>query len=97
MDSRFLKFWGQFLLQAAEGRKRFEDLNRWMSSGFSGPDDLTELFKDAYGLKQGCSSADEQSEAWKRSAAKFQEALSDYLSLDRDSDFIGGRSCRRAH
>jgi len=52
LDSKFLRFWGHFLLQAAEGQKRFEDLPRWMTAGLSGSDDLAEMFEEAYGLKR---------------------------------------------
>lgn len=81
MDRQFLKFWGNFLLQAAENQKRLEDLTRWMTGGFSGADDLNELFRSAYGLKPSSASGSIRTEAWEQAAAQFQKAFSEYLAL----------------
>lgn len=81
MDSRFLKFWGNFLLQAAEGQKRLDDLTRWMTAGFSGAEDLTEMFREAYGLQKSPLAGSANAEAWETAEARFRKALSDYLDL----------------
>jgi uncharacterized coiled-coil protein SlyX len=81
MDKHFLKFWGNFLLQAAEGQKRSEDLARWMAAGFSGAEDLTRMFQKAYGLKPECDAASLHPEAWEKAAARFQKAFSEFLEL----------------
>ncbi len=81
MDRQFLKFWGNFLLQAAEGQKRFDDLTRWMTAGFSGADDLAEMFREAYGLKKTPAPGSPPADAWDKSTARFQQALADYLAL----------------
>jgi predicted ribosome quality control (RQC) complex YloA/Tae2 family protein len=81
LDSKFLRFWGNFLLQAAEGQKRFEDLTRWMTAGLSGSDDLTEMFKEAYGLKRKPGSDATPSETWEKAAEQFRQAFADYLDL----------------
>jgi hypothetical protein len=81
MDPNFLKFWGNFLLQAAEGQKRLEELARWMTAGFSGADDLTEMFREAYGLTKSPLTGNDYTRAWEKSAEQFQKALSEYLDL----------------
>ncbi|MGD8367740.1 MAG: hypothetical protein PVG78_08860 [Desulfobacterales bacterium] len=81
MDSQFLKFWGNFLLQAAEGQKRLDDLTRWMTAGFSGSEELTDLFREAYGLKKSSPTANASMEEWGKAAARFQKAFADYLAL----------------
>jgi hypothetical protein len=81
MDPKFLKFWGNFLLQAAEGQQRLEELARWMTAGFSGADDLTEMFREAYGLPKSPLAGNAYTKAWEKSAEQFQKALSEYLDL----------------
>ena len=81
MDRHFLKFWGNFLLQAAEGQKRVEDLSRWMNSGFSLPGDLTEMFTEAYGLKPKPASGSKLPRDWEKASEQFQQAFSEYLDL----------------
>jgi len=50
MDRQFLEFWGNFLLNAANGQKQLEDMTHWMKKGFSGFDELTDMFQRFYGL-----------------------------------------------
>ncbi len=73
MDSPFLKFWGEFMLQAAEGQRQLEDLVKWMRSGYSPSVDLAALFGKCYGLTPGSGSADV--DRWQKATADFSEAL----------------------
>ena len=52
-----------------------------MKGGFSGAGDLTEMFKEAYGLTQTPSSGSGHTEAWQKASAQFQKAFSEYLDL----------------
>ena len=89
MDAPFLKFWKDFLAQAAGGTHRWADLTRWMAGGFSGAPDLTALFRSAYGLTPPGSDDPWRTEAWNEAAARFQTSWGEFLeafqfvSLDR--------------
>lgn len=62
LDSKFLKFWGQFLLDAAEGQDRFEQLSAWMEKGVTGMNEITDMIRRFYGLaakaSPGCPTGD---------------------------------------
>jgi hypothetical protein len=73
MDGPFLKFWGEFMLQAAEGQRKLEDLFNWMQSGYSPSVDLAALFSKCYGLTPGPGSAD--LDRWQKATADFSETL----------------------
>ena len=78
MDRHFLKFWGQLLLEAAEGQRRMEDLSRWIQSGFAPSQAPADLFRQSYGLPPGASAG---SELWQKALADFQSALNAYAPL----------------
>ena len=78
MDSQFLKFWGNFLLQTAEGTRQMEDWVRWMNAGNPATGDLARMLRSFYGL----SAQDPLSpENWDKATARFQTAWSDFLRL----------------
>jgi hypothetical protein len=79
MDGPFLKFWGEFLLQAAEGQRKMEDLTQWMRSGYPPTVDLAALFGKCYGLTPAASTAD--SDRWQQATEAFSEALQAYAPL----------------
>lgn len=72
MDRHFLKFWGQLLLEAAEGQRRLEDLSRWIQSGFAASGGPADLFRQSYGLPPGASTA---GDLWQKALEDFQAAL----------------------
>ena len=78
MDKNFLEFWGNFLLNAAEGQKQLEEFAKWMQQGFSGFENLSEMFRKYYGLDaKSFDDASTREKAW----ADFQKSFKDYLSL----------------
>ena len=79
MSGSFLKFWGEFLLQAAEGQRQVEEINRWMQSGFPSSGELADLFRRCYGLSTGSSSG--KGDHWQEATADFREALEAYAPL----------------
>ena len=81
MDSQFLKFWGNYLLAAATGQRQLEDLNQWISQGFSGFEELTAMFRKYYGLEAPAPQGDDASDAWQRAAAEFSDSFNAYLKL----------------
>jgi len=82
VDSKFLEFWGNYLLAAAKGQKQLEDLNEWMRQGFSGFEELTTMFKKFYGFEQPPRKEDSGStQAWQNAAADFRDSLNAYFNL----------------
>ena len=79
MSGSFLKFWGEFLLQAAEGQRQIEEINRWMQSGFPSSGELADLFRRCYGLSTGSPSG--KGDHWQEATADFREALEAYAPL----------------
>ena len=79
MNGPFLKFWGEFLLQAADGQRQVEELTQWMQSGFSPFVDLAALFRKCYGLAPEASkTADDH---WQKVTSDFRETLEAYAPL----------------
>jgi hypothetical protein len=78
MDHHFLKFWGQLLLEAAEGQRRLEDLSRWIQSGFAAAGAPADLFRQSYGLPPGVSTG---SDLWQNALKDFQKTLKTYAPL----------------
>ena len=81
MDSQFLEFWGQYLLAAAKGQKQLEDLNQWISQGFSGFEELTVMFKQFYGLEHSPQKNSDSAKAWENAVAGFHDSFNAYLDL----------------
>ena len=79
MDHQFFKFWGEFLLQAADGQRQLEDLTRWISGGFSPSGELADLFRKCYGLP--AFSPPDSANAWQKATADFHKAFKDYAPL----------------
>jgi len=81
MDSQFLEFWGNYLLAAARGQKQLEDLNQWISQGFSGFEELTAMFKKYYGLERPRNETSDSTKMWQDAAAEFRNSFKAYLNL----------------
>lgn len=81
MDRQFLEFWGNFLLSVARGQRQMEDLERWLQRDSGGFDDLTALFRKAYGLEESGSDnqVPEATGAWKQSEEAFRATFQEYL------------------
>ena len=79
MDHHFFKFWGELLLQTADGQRQLEALSRWIQSGFSPSGELAALFRKSYGLPPLAphNSGDE----WQKATADFHKALKAYAPL----------------
>jgi hypothetical protein len=80
MDRHFLEFWGNFLINAAKGQQQFDELTQWMQQGFKGFEELTALFRKAYGLEKP-ESTPEYQQTWHKATREFRESLNTYLSL----------------
>lgn len=81
MDANFLEFWGNLLVSTARGQKQLDDMMRWVHQGFPRADDLTNLFRKAYGLNQFPQAPSGQEELWKESLDTFHQSYREYLKL----------------
>jgi hypothetical protein len=82
MDRHFLEFWGNFLINAAKGQQQFDELSQWMHQGFKGFEDLTAMFRKAYGLEKLESAPEaEYQQTWHKATREFRESLNAYFSL----------------
>ncbi|MGD8540955.1 MAG: hypothetical protein PVI27_13480 [Desulfobacteraceae bacterium] len=82
MDRHFLEFWGNFLINAAKGQQQFDELTQWMHQGFKGFEDLTVMFRKAYGLEKPESTPEpEYQQNWHKATREFRESLNAYFSL----------------
>ena len=79
MDHHFFKFWGELLLQTADGQRQLEELSRWIQSGFSPSNELAALFRKSYGLPPLAS--ENSGDEWQKATADFHKALKAYAPL----------------
>lgn len=81
MDKNFLEFWGNYLLSVARGQQNLEDMAKWYQQGFRGFEDLTEMFRNAYGLNQEKESSPDYFEAWLKAQENFRESFGEFVAL----------------
>ena len=81
MDRQFLEFLGNFLLNSAKGQKQLEDMTRWISSGFSGFDELTNMFRKFYGMEGLPPTSPDYAKAWEKASENFKKSYHDWLKL----------------
>jgi len=81
MDKHFLEFWGNFLLNAAQGQKQLENMAAWTQQGFKGFGDMTALFQKIYGLDHIADGTPACLKTWKKAEEDFKQSFDVYLSL----------------
>jgi hypothetical protein len=93
MDTKFLEFWGNLLINAAQNQKQADSFFRWTSTGkpsFSefasgknipGFPEMTEMFQKLYGLDKLTSFGEERQKMTQQAFAEFQKSLKEYLTL----------------
>jgi uncharacterized coiled-coil protein SlyX len=79
MDSKFLEFWGNYMLAAAKGQQQLEDLNKWINQGFSGFKELSAVFQKYYDLEAYHKKNHESNQAWQLAEACFRDSFEAYL------------------
>ena len=92
MDRHFLEFIGNCFISAAKGQKHMEDLEKRMSRGLDGFDDLSEMFKKFYGLDRLKDKAPDYPETWEKFIKDFKKLFIDYLSFFSMASFEEHRS-----
>lgn len=80
MDSRFLEFWGHFLLNAAAGQTQLEQMSHWMKSEFSGSREMAAMLGRFYGVEPAKELEPQSREldCWQKTLAKFQSSLAEF-------------------
>jgi uncharacterized coiled-coil protein SlyX len=80
VDKNFLTFWGNFLLNVAEGQKQLEQMTTWMRHGFTGIDEINDMFRRVYGLEQSPPHAAVESgdDPWMTAMEAFQDSFAAY-------------------
>lgn len=81
MDRQFLEFLGSFFLNVAKGQKQLEDMTEWMSRGFRGFKELTDLFCKLYGMDRLPHDSPDYVKAWETAAQNFQKSYREWMNL----------------
>ena len=80
MDTKFLEFWGNFLIQTAKGQRQLEEMTNWITQGFKGSEDLNTMFKKAYGLDLLNKDSSDYQKIQEKTLEEFQKSFKDYFS-----------------
>lgn len=81
MDSRFLEFFGHFLLSAARSQQMLAQMQTWMGISPRGNKELSELFRKFYGLAPLSAENADQAAAWQKALESFEASFSAWLEL----------------
>jgi hypothetical protein len=93
MDEKLLEFWGNFLINAARGKKQTDDFFRWMRSAggkveephsvrpLPGMEEFAATFRKFYGLDDISERGEEYKQLYEKSLRDFQRSFQEYLSL----------------
>lgn len=80
-DRHFLEFWGNLLIQTAQGQKQLEELSQGFNLGLKGFNELTALFGKFYGLEPLADEAPTNLNSWEKASEEFRKAFKDYMAL----------------
>jgi len=81
MDSKFLEFWGNFLLNAAKGQEQAEGLNRMVREGFKTFEQQLSLFEKFYGLDKKPDPSTPYAEMWAKASSDFAKSYQEFLGF----------------
>jgi hypothetical protein len=81
MDHRFLEFWGNLLLQMAQGQKQWEEVIDWWQKGFAGFDEWNALLGKIYGVQPPRPESTDKNEVWEETLQVFQKSFQDTFNL----------------
>lgn len=81
MDRHFLEFWGNYLINVAEGQRKLEEMTEWITQGFKGFEELTAMFRRFYGLDRILEDSPDYLNTCKRAEKDFLKSFQDYLNL----------------
>jgi hypothetical protein len=78
MNWQFYDFWGNFLLQVAQGQKQMEDMANWMRQGFDAMNDMATLFRNSYGLPDPSLDSSSIAPDWQQAISDFQKTFAQF-------------------
>ena len=81
MDSKFLEFWGNFLLNAAKGQEQAEGLNRMVREGYKTFEQQLSLFEKFYGLDKKPDPSTPYAEMWAKAASDFAKSYQEFMGV----------------
>lgn len=81
MDEKFLEFIGQLFLNAAKGKKQYEDMLNLGRKGMAGFEEMTSMYLKFCGLAPSGKKTDEYLETWNRASEEFRKSFKEYLNL----------------
>ena len=81
MDSKFLEFWGNFLLSAAKGQEQVESMTRLLRDGFKTFEQQLSLFQKFYSLEEETESTAPGADMWTKAAADFMKSYQEFIGL----------------
>jgi hypothetical protein len=79
MDSDFLELWGNLLLSAAKGQRQIEEINKWVSQGLKGFDDLSNMVLSFYGVENKDEDAPLDRDTWAKVRKGFLGSYYEYI------------------
>jgi len=80
LDHKFLEFYGQYLLNAAQTQKQIEKMSDWMKPGLKGLGGMEEIFKTCYGIQDSQKSSPQGTEMFQEAMEAFQSSFSTYVT-----------------
>jgi len=80
MDKNFIEFWNRYLNTSATGYSQLDEMTKWLQQGLSGSENLTSLFRQAYGLDKFSQDLPDYSKLAEEATRAFQQSLRDVLS-----------------
>ncbi len=94
MDSKFLEFWGNLMLNAAQGQKQIESFQKWLGKSVNGIPALTfagkktkedkdfmSMFAKVYGADNVSEEAPSHWQIMQNGASTFQNSFEKYIRL----------------
>jgi hypothetical protein len=81
MDSDFLEFWGNLLINTAKGRRKMEEINQWINQGLKGSDELSNMILSFYGIQKEREDPTPDGETLDKVSKAFLDSYHEYIQV----------------
>jgi hypothetical protein len=81
MNKDFLEFWGNFLLQAAKGQRRFEEAMKWVQLGTESIEAQRDFWSSFGAVKKEIENKPDTVEMWEKSLEDFRKSFREFVKL----------------
>ncbi len=78
MDDKYMEFWGNFLLNAARGKKQMDGMSSWMKDGF---EEMTTMFNKMNKSCHSPESGEDYTGMAENMTKEFNNSLKEYLAM----------------